>query len=149
MGFYSENAYDEDYGLDMDSLVESFLIDDLTHNYGENTIKEFCAPGGVGEALLEAKVLSNKRTMVRLSKQNDLDRRKVIAAIQMAKSKNDPLYNKLVKYKALTKQTRAKILNKYGNKASKAAIAGQKAYIKAMRNVNMPNTSSVTNDPNR
>ena len=43
----------EDYGLDMNALVEAFLIDDLTHNYGEETIKEFCAPGGVADALLE------------------------------------------------------------------------------------------------
>ena len=83
MGVYSENFHeDEDFGIDMGALVEAFVIDDLTHNYGEETIKEFCAPGGVGEALLEAKVLSNKRTMVRLSKETDLERRKVIAAIQ-------------------------------------------------------------------
>ena len=57
MGVYSENFHeDEDFGIDMGALVEAFVIDDLTHNYGEETIKEFCAPGGVGEALLEAKL---------------------------------------------------------------------------------------------
>lgn len=154
MGMYSEN-YDEDFGLDMDALVEAFLIDDLTHNYSEDAIQEFCAPNGIGEALLEAKVLANKRTMVRLSKQTDLKRRETIAAIMMAKAKKDSLYNKLVKYKLLFKQTRAKIVGKYGSKAKRAAIKGQKEYLKTMRNVNLTNSGSgafltdVTGDKNR
>ena len=152
MGIYSDNIRDEDFGIDMDALVEAFIIDDLTHNYGEDTIKEFCAAGGVGEALLEAKVLSNKRTLMRLSKESDLARRKVIAAIQMARAKNDPLFAKLVKHKLLFKQARQKIVAKYGSKASRAAIAGQKEYIKRMKNVNLTNSGSgafITHDPNR
>ena len=152
MGIYSDNIRDEDFGIDMDALVEAFIIDDLTHNYGEDTIKEFCAAGGVGEALLEAKVLSNKRTLMRLSKESDLERRKVIAAIQMARAKNDPLFAKLVKHKLLFKQDRQQIVAKYGSKASRAAIAGQKEYIKRMKNVNLTNSGSgafITHDPNR
>lgn len=152
MGIYSEADRNEDFGVDMNALVEAFLIDDLTHNYGEETIKEFCAPGGVGDALLEAKVLSNKRTMVRLSKESDLKRREVITAIQMARAKHDPLYNKLVKYKMLSKQTRQKIMAKYGSRASRAAVKGQKEYIKTMKNVNLSNSGSgafITQDPNR
>ena len=152
MGVYSDNIRDEDFGIDMDALVEAFIIDDLTHNYGEDTIKEFCAAGGVGEALLEAKVLSNKRTLMRLSKESDLARRKVIAAIQMARAKNDPLFAKLVKHKLLFKQARQKIVAEYGSKASRAAIAGQKEYIKRMKNVNLTNSGSgafITHDPNR
>ena len=137
MGLYSIN--EEDYGLDMDALVEAFLVDDLTHNYGEDAIHEFCAPGGIADALLEAKVLSNKRTAVRLDKTSDQKRRMVIAAIQMARAKKDPLYTKLVKYQLLRKQTRQKIVDKYGAKASKAAIKGQKQYVKAMRGVNISN----------
>lgn len=153
MGIYSENyRNDEDFGLDMGALVEAFLIDDLTHNYGEDAIKEFCAPGGIGDALLEAKVLSNKRTMVRLSKETDLERRKIIAAIQMARGRKDPLYNKLIKYKMLMKQTRQKIVGKYGNKAARAALQGQKEYIRSMKGVNLTNSGSgafITEDPNR
>lgn len=141
MGMYSEN-FDEDYGLDMDALVEAFLIDDLTHNYSEDAVKEFCAPNGIGDALLEAKVLSTKRSVMRLSKASDLKRRETIAAIMMAKAKGDTLYGKLVKYKLLFKQTRAKIVQKYGSKAAKAAIKGQKEYIKTMKNVNLSNSGS-------
>ena len=153
MGMYAEsNLQDEDFGIDMGALVEAFVIDDLTHNYGEEPIKAFCAAGGVGEALVEAKVLSNKRTLVRLSKETDLERRKVIAAIQMARAKHAPLYNKLVKYQLLRKQTRQKIVSKYGSKASRAALKGQKEYIKTMRNVNLSNSGSgafITQDNNR
>ena len=152
MGMYSDNIRDEDFGIDMDALVEAFIIDDLTHNYGEDTIKEFCAAGGVGEALLEAKVLSNKRTLMRLSKESDLKRREVIAAIRMAREKNDPLFAKLIKHKLLFKQNRQKIMAKYGSRASKAAIVGQKEYIKRMKNVNLTNSGSgafITHDPNR
>ena len=149
MGIYSENNYNEEFGIDMDALVEAFLVDDLTPQYSENTVREFCAPNGVGESLLEAKVLSNKRTMVRLSKATDLNRRKTIAAIMMARAKKDPLYNKLVKYQLLRKQTRAKIVEKYGNRAARAAMVAQKQYMKNMRGVNLTNTSFITDDPNR
>ena len=137
MGLYSNDP--ELYGLDMDALVEAFLIDDLTHNYGQDAIREFCAPGGIADALLEAKILSNKRTVVRLSKADDEKRRMTIAAIQMAKQHNDPLYAKLIKYKVLFKQTRQKIVDKYGAKATKASIKGQKQYIKSMRGINISN----------
>lgn len=152
MGMYSDNNRDEDFGIDMDALVEAFLIDDLTHNYGEDTIKEFCAPGGVGDALVEAKVLGGDRTMVRLTKQTDLKRRQVITAIQMARANNDPLYGKLVKYKLLFKQTRQKVVAKYGNKANRAALKAQKEYLKTMKGVNLSNSGSgafLTKDPNR
>lgn len=153
MGMYSNNIHDDDdYGVDMGALVEAFLIDDLTHNYSEETIKEFCAPGGVGEALVEAKVLSTKRTLMRLSKESDLKRREVITAINMAKAKGDPLYTKLVKFKVLFKQARQKIMSKYGSRASRAAIKGQKEYIKTMKGVNLTNSGSgayITQDPNR
>lgn len=152
MGIYSEEYNDDLFGLDKNALIEAFLIDDLTHNYSEDTIKEFCAEGGIGEALVEAKVLSSKRTLVRLSKESDLERRKVASAIMMAKSKNDPLYNKLIKYNMLRKQTRAKIMSKYGTKAAHVAVQGQKEYIKTMKNVNLSNSGSgafITADPNR
>ena len=150
MGMYSDNNRDEDFGIDMDALVEAFLIDDLTHNYGEDTIKEFCAPGGVGDALIEAGIFKNKRAIIRMNKAGDYNRRLVIAAIQMSRAQGDQLYNRLVKYKLLFKQTRQKIVEKYGNKATRVATKGQKAYIKAMKGVNLSNNiNSITNDSNR
>ena len=152
MGFYSEDA--ETYGVNMDALVESFLIDDLTHNYGEDTVQEFCAPGGVADALLEAKVLSTKTTVNRMSKKDDFTRRYVITCIQMARAHNDPLYAKLVKYQMIRKQTRAKIVEKYGSRAKKVALKAQKEYIKSMKNVNLSNNinqiaNAAAKDSNR
>ena len=43
----------------------------------------------------------------------------------------------------------AKIMEKYGNKAARAATIAQKQYLKTMRNVNLTNTSFMTADPNR
>lgn len=136
MGIYSE-SHDE---IDMNALVEAFLIDDLAHNYSQETIQEFCAPGGIADALIEAKVLSGKRSVTRLSKDADFDRRRTIAAIQIARAKNDPLYTKLCKAQLLRKQYKAKIVEKYGSKANKIALQGQKEYIKAMKGVNISNS---------
>jgi hypothetical protein len=151
MGIYSSTV--EDYDVDMPALIEAFLIDDLTHNYGEDTLQEFCAPGGVGEALVEAKVLSTQRTVSRLSKKDDFTRRVVITCINMAKQHKDPLYAKLVKYQLLRKQTRKKIVEKYGSRAKKVALKAQREYIKSMKNVNLSNNiaqaGSITNDNNR
>lgn len=140
MGFYTEDHDENTYGVDMDALVEAFLIDDLTHNYGEDAIHEFCSAGGAADALLEAKVLSNKRTVVRLDKQSDLARRKMITALAMAKASNAPEYNKLVKVQLLRKQLKAKILAKFGSRAAKLAVKGQKQYVKSMKNVSISNT---------
>lgn len=139
MGFYSNNT-ENTYGVDMDALVEAFLVDDLTHNYGEDAIHEFCAPGGVADALLEAKILSNKRTIVRLDKTADLSRREMITALAMAKAQNAPEYTKLVKVQLLRKQLKAKIFAKYGSRAKKVALKGQKMYMKAMKGVSIPNS---------
>ena len=154
MGVYSNSRYDYDEDLadiDMSSLQEAFLIDDLTHNYSEEDIKNFCESGAV-DALLEVGVLKNKRTIVRLNKSSDLHRREVISAIQIAKQKNDPLVDKLLKYKALFKQAKAKITEKYGHQAARVAVKGQKEYIHTMKHVNLSNSkngSMLTNDPNR
>ena len=151
MGIYSNSA--EDYEVDMNALIEAFLIDDLTHNYGEDTIQEFCAPGGVGEALVEAKVLSTQKTVNRISKKDDYTRRVVITCINMARQHKDPLYAKLVKYQLLRKQARKKIVEKYGSRAKKVALKAQREYIKAMKGVNLSNNisqaGSITHDNNR
>lgn len=151
MGIYSSDL--EDYDVDMNALIEAFLIDDLTHNYGQEAIEEFCAPGGVGEALVEAKVLSTQKTVNRISKKDDLTRRYVITAINMARQKKDPLYAKLVKYQLLRKQARKKIVEKYGSRAKKAALKAQREYIKTMKNINLSNSISqagaITHDNNR
>ena len=133
MGIYSDSN-NTDYGLNMRNYVECLLVDDLTHHYGIDTIREFCAPNGVGDALVEAKVLG-KRTFVRLSKMDDLDRRSTMAALQLAREANDPLWKKLTIVQAKRKELIAKIKQKYSSKSHRVAMVGQKEYIKTMRKV--------------
>lgn len=113
---------------DMQELIESFYYDDLSRLPKEK-IQEFTAPGGEGEVLVEAGVIG-KRTLVRLSKVDDLERRIHMAALQMAKSNNDPLYDQLAKNRVKEKQLLEKIKTKYASKATKSAKIAQRQYIR-------------------
>lgn len=137
MSFFDESMISEEFSEEfMGTLVEQFLIDDIVHNWSRQQVSEFCEPGGVGEALVEAKVLG-KRTLVRLSKADDLDRRTTLAAMAMAKEKKDPLFDKLALNRVKEKELLSKIKAKYGTRSLKAAKEGQKAYIKTMKKVPM------------
>lgn len=117
----------------LNTLVEMFLVDDLSR-LNENQLAEFCAPGGAGEALCEAKVLG-KRTMVRLSKTDDLERRITMVSMQLAKDAGDSLFDKLALNRVKEKELLQKIRTKYGMKAEKEARVAQKEYITTMRKV--------------
>ena len=58
---------------------EQIMIADEVANMSQEELKEFCAPGGLGEHLVTEGKLRN-RTLVRLSKKDDLSRRKKMAA---------------------------------------------------------------------
>lgn len=119
--------------INMDELIESFLVDDLSR-LNEAQIAEFCAPGGAGEALVEAGKMS-KKTVVRLSKADDLKRRSMMAAMQRAKEKGDPLFDKLALNRVKEKDLLDAIYNKYKMIAEKDAKAAQKEYITTMKKV--------------
>lgn len=135
MGMFSEAA--SEYGLlneaKLQSYVEMFLQDDISR-MNSVQIAEFCAPGGAGEALVEAKVLG-KKTLVRLSKTDDLDRRSMMIAMRMAKDAGDPTFDKLALNRVKERELLDKIRTKYGIKAEKEAKLAQKEYIKTMRKV--------------
>ncbi len=120
--------------FDSSLLVEQFLADDLTHNATVEQVREFCKPGGLGEGLVEAGVMT-KRTLVRLSKKDDLDRRTTMAAFSIARSKGDPLWKKLTLIQSKRKELIAAIKQKYASVSQRAAVQGQKEYIKTMRKV--------------
>nr|DAM35759.1 MAG TPA: SAM domain (Sterile alpha motif) [Caudoviricetes sp.] len=120
--------------FDASLLVEQFLADDLTHNATPDQVKEFCKPGGLGEGLVEAGVMT-KRTLVRLSKKDDLDRRTTMAAFSIARAKKDPLWTKLTVIQAKRKELISAIKQKYASVSRRTADKGQKEYIKTMRKV--------------
>ena len=80
------------------------------------------------DILMEANKISRK-TLVRLNKNDDLTRRTGMAALQLAKDNNDPLWRKLVKNRIVERKLLAAIKKKYANKAQIAARKGQKMYV--------------------
>ena len=98
----------------------------------QEEIKEFCE-SAEAQALMEKAVL-NKKTLVRLSKKDDLARRVKQAAYQIAREKKDPLWVKLVKTQMMKRKLVAAIMKKYQNPAMRLARASQVEYIKAAKN---------------
>lgn len=81
-------------------------------------------------AVLEAKGLIGRKTLIRLNKQDDLGRRTSAAAYQMAKDNNDPLWTKLVFHMGKKNEFKQKILKKYSAKAGRVAKKSQKDFLK-------------------
>jgi len=131
MGIYG-TSHSEEIGItDLNALFESFLYDDLCR-LNEEEIKEFLA-SDERKALEEAGVLG-KRTIVRLSKQDELSRRTKVASLQLAKEKNDPLWNALVKVRIKEREYLNKLYSKYGIVGKRTAISAQREYLKKTPN---------------
>lgn len=94
----------------------------------KETLEEFCERDGLGEYLVTEGKLKNK-TLIRLSKKDDLSRRKKMVAYQMAKEKNDPAWAKFIKYRTLARKEEEKMFKKYESKAERVAKEGQKKWM--------------------
>lgn len=112
---------------DPSHLEECFIADEISR-LPEDKIKEFCEAGGIGEQLVQEGKL-RKKTLVRLSKQDDLTRRTKMGALLLAKEKKDPLYAKLVKNRQQKRELVSKIMAKYGSKGQKVARQAQAEYL--------------------
>lgn len=82
---------------------------------------------------LEAKGLIGKRTIVKLKASDDLERRETMAAFQLAKEANDPLWDKLSLNRVKERELIGKIQTKYRPRAARVAKVGQKEYIKRIK----------------
>lgn len=111
------------------NAIISQMIEMEVSQLPQEKIEEFCAPGGVGETLVAEGKLS-KKTIVRLSKKDDLSKRKKMAALNLAKQNGDPLWDKLAMNRVKERELIAKIMAKYGNKAQKVAVQSQKEFLK-------------------
>ena len=129
MGIYS--MYDDhiiDESLkNPNELTEAFILDELAHLSDEK--KEEFINSEEAKAMIEAGLIS-KKTLVRLSKTDDLNRRSTMAAFQMAKENDDPLWNMLVKNRIKERELKQKIVQKYSSKAARIAKTGQKEFLK-------------------
>ena len=112
---------------DPNEIIGLFILDEVSQLPDEK-IKEFCAPGGVGEQLCEAGKFK-KNTLVRLSKKDDLMRRETMVAMQLAKEKNDILWRKFVKNTKIRNSLKEQIKKKYGTQSSRLAKKAQQEFI--------------------
>lgn len=131
MPFFVENTkYDDallDEDFDMDSFNEACVYMELASLPDE----ERKAIAESEEAvMLEAKGKISRKTIVRLNRTDDMERRTTAAAYQLAKDANDPWWNKLVKALKLKKEAKSHIIAKFGNKAQRVAKQSQKDYLK-------------------
>jgi hypothetical protein len=83
--------------------------------------------------IVEAGVIGRK-TIVRLSKKDDLSRRIKLAAFQKAKETNAPEWKALKKNRVQERRLIGKIMQRYGNAVKKDAINSQKALLKLTPN---------------
>lgn len=83
-----------------------------------------------------------KRTVVRMSKDDDLKRRKSVAAMLIAREKKDPDWVKAMKFRKLYILYKKKIIKKYDSKSNRAAKLSQRKHIKDMRK--MPALPKIT-----
>lgn len=108
-------------------LLESYIFDELSHLTDEKK-QEFINSDEAKE--MEEAGIIGRRTLVRLSKQDDLARRHKMAAFQLAKENDDPLWNLLVKNRIKERELINKITTKYASRATRVAKIGQKDYLK-------------------
>ena len=129
MGFFSTNynASEDMEVKDIGALTEAYIYDELA-GQSDEVKKAFLESEEC--SILEAKGIIGKKTLVRLSKNDDMSRRTTMAAMQLAKEKKDPLWDKLVKNRIKERQLLAAIRKKYSNGAKRAAKIGQRDYLK-------------------
>lgn len=122
----------ENIDVNYEELMEAFFYDDFASCSDEEKKALF---ESAEVALLEKKNITNKKTMVRLNKNDDISRRTTMAALQLAKDNNDPLWKALKINRIKERKLLNAIEKKYNSRAQKVARVGQKEYLK---NVNKP-----------
>lgn len=131
MAFFVNNQIDTDdmidESFDMEKYYETLLymeLASLPHEDRKAIVESEEA------AILEAKGLIGRKTLIRLNKDDDVSRRTSAAAYQMARDNNDPLWAKLMLYMNKKNEYKDKILKKYNSKAIRVAKKSQKEFMK-------------------
>ena len=133
MGFFVEN---KEIGIE-DMIDESFDMDAFNETcvFMELASLPYEERKAIVEseeaAVMEAKGMIGRKTLIRLNKNDDVSRRTSAAAYQMAKDANDPLWGKLMFHMNKKNEFKDKILKKYNSKAIRVAKKSQKDYLKA------------------
>ena len=112
---------------DIDAVMEAFIVSEVSQ-LPQDKIDEFCAPGGVGEQLVQEGKL-HRKTLVRLNKKDDFSRRQRLNDLQLAKEANDPLWKALVKNRIKERQLLSKIHKKYASKSAQITRKQQNEWL--------------------
>ena len=133
MAYFTENddiesgVYLED-GFDRNAYNEACLFQELMQLPYETRV---AIAESEEAAVLEAKGMIGRKTIIRLKKDDDITRRTTTAAYQMAKDSNDPLWRKLLFHMEKKNEFKQKIIKKYSQKASRVAKTSQRDYLKS------------------
>lgn len=132
------------YDAAFDSLDSSFITDELLTTVQEMYLYQDLASmpekdrralltspeySDLRQAWMEAGLI-NKTSIMKLSKESDLERRQSSAIMALAREHNDPDYIKYSKLKAQMNDLKGKMGKRYGSKAKVLGAKSQKAYIK-------------------
>lgn len=112
---------------DTTPIMDMMIVDEVSQ-LPDHLIKEFCAPGGVGEQLVNEGKL-RRTTLVRLNKTDDLERRTTMMNLQLAKEHDDSLWKALKKNRLKEKELLFKINKKYGSQGARLAKKGQQEWL--------------------
>lgn len=114
---------------DMGALMENMLVDYVS-GMDDDARKNFMESTEFQALLQENGGFVGRRTVVRMSKVDDLSRRIQLAAFQKAMEDGDPNYKELKKLQAKRRKLKEKIFAKYGNRVKNDAKKAQQALIK-------------------
>ncbi len=113
--------------VDQDALLENMLIDQMNRM----TDEEFQAytESADFQNLVEAGVLG-RRSVVKMTRKDDLNRRIHLASIQMAREQGDADWEALRKNRVNERRLLKKIYTQYSNRVRRDAMQSQKRLIK-------------------
>jgi len=126
-----EQGMEEAGIIDQNMLMEHMFIQQVAM-MSEEQKNEYLQSDEV-KALEEAGVVG-KKTIVRLTKMDDLTRRIKIAALQKAKENGDADWTALRKNRIMERKLIGKLMNKYGARVKKDAIMAQRSLLKITPN---------------
>lgn len=114
-------------GIDLSVLEEAYIYEELSHMSDE--LRQEFLKSDECKAMQE-KALIGRKTLIRLDKNDDLSRRRKMAAFEIAKQKGDVLWDKLTLNRVKERDLISKIMAKYGGKAERVARIGQRDHLK-------------------
>jgi len=127
----TDGVVNEDGVQDIDALVECMFESVVSTMCDEE--KSIYLGSDEVKAALEAGIIG-KKTVVRLSKMDDLSRRIKLAALQKAKEDNASEWAQLRKNRIVERKLLGKIMQRYGTRVRTDAVKAQRTLLKVTPN---------------